>query len=218
MKISPKTLEILNNFSSIYQSIILRPGNVVRTGTPNLDLFASATITESVENEVGIYNLKKFLSILSLFKGSDPDVEFTPTHAVISTGKRNIQYTLSDQTLIKGAPSKDPAVPEPVTTFPVNAEELDNATKALSVLELPELIFSVSSEGVFIKAANIKNTSKDKYSFRISDAPEGVADVDVRIPKNSFKMLERDYVVSVHPSYVKLENPDVSYWIPALAD
>lgn len=218
MKIGAKTLEVLNNFSSIYQSIIIRPGNVIRTATPTLDIFASATVDDSFERTVGIYNLKKFLGVLSLFKGSDPDVVFTDTHATITAGRRKIEYVLSDQAQIKAAPDKDPNVPEPTATFSLSSEELDNAVKALSVLELNELVFEVDGKEVLLKAADQSNVSKDKYTIKLAEL-DVEAKVSVRVPKQTVtRLLDRDYSVGIHEKYLKLESPTVTYWIPALAE
>jgi len=217
MKISDKTMEVLNNFSGINQSIVIRPGNVLRTGTLVLDIYASAKIEENFEKEIGISNLKKLLGVLSLFKGgSDPDIEFTDTHAVISSGGRKIQYTLGEKTLIKGAPDKDPSVPEAMKSVTLPFEEINNTIKAISVLDLSEVWFSVEKDGVYVGSKDLKNSSKDTYLFKLSnDGSE--TPFFVRVPKTSLKLMDRNYVLKLHTAYVKFESDDVSYWIPALA-
>lgn len=217
MKFNQHTIDVLNNFSGIYESIILRKGNVIRTATPFLDVFASATVPDSFDREVPIHDLKKFLSVLSLFKGQDPDVTFTDSHAVITAGDKTLEYVLSDGDHIKNIPDRDPNMPEPAITFDVKAEDLSNVTKALSVLEVSELMFSADETGVSMKALKSSNSSKGRYTVKFSSEPHKGAKLAVRIPKLTLmKLANDDYTVSVHEVYVKLASPNVTYWIPAL--
>ena len=64
MKFSENTLTILKSFSTINKSILLKPGNTLKTITPEKTLVAKATISESLPSEACVYDLSRFLSIL----------------------------------------------------------------------------------------------------------------------------------------------------------
>jgi hypothetical protein len=213
MKLSQTTRTILDNFSTINPSIIIRPGNVIRLGTPNLSLFCRATVEENFETQVGIHNLKKFLGVLSLFD-DEPDLVFEESRIRINNGKQEISYVLSDQTLIKASPVNDPNVPEPLLSFNLTSEDLNTTMKAASVLGLPTVAFVGDGTNIRIAAKDGENTSKDAYSSII-----GQSDKTFSTPllRTSFKMMSLDYTVHVHSDYVKFESPTVTYWLPRQA-
>ena len=62
MKLSDNTVKVLKNFSSINQGIIVKPGKLLRTISPNKAVLAEATVVEKFPHEFGIYDLNKSLS------------------------------------------------------------------------------------------------------------------------------------------------------------
>ena len=64
--ISKETIDILKNFSSINKSIVIKPGNTIRTLSVNKNILASAKIEESISEQISIYDLSSFLGCLSL--------------------------------------------------------------------------------------------------------------------------------------------------------
>ena len=73
MKFSKETLNILKNFSTINSGIMLKPGNFIMTRAVNGTTYAEATISDTIDTDVAIYDLNSFLSILSLV-GDDADI------------------------------------------------------------------------------------------------------------------------------------------------
>src|SRR5438105_14189345 len=86
MKISEKTVKILQNFASINQGIVVRPGQTLRTTNYEKSGFAEAQIDETFDREFGVYDLTKLLAILSMSKA--PDLSVTDT-ALKVKGDRN---------------------------------------------------------------------------------------------------------------------------------
>ena len=66
MKLSEKTLNILKNFSSINQSILVKQGNQLRTISVAKNILAEAEIKEDFPRDFAIYDLNQFLNGLSL--------------------------------------------------------------------------------------------------------------------------------------------------------
>lgn len=210
MRLSENTKSILENLSTINPSIILRPGNEIRVGTPGLTLFCTARVDETFERQVGIYNLKKFLGVLSLLDG-EPELVFGDGSISISNGKQAITYVLSDQSLIKASPDHDPGVPAPITSFELPASELATTLKASSVLGLPTVAFVGDGTHVKIVARDGSNSSKDAYTSIICESSHVF---DVPLPRTSFKMMNLDYTVHVHNDYAKFDHPSITYWLP----
>ena len=109
MKFSNETLTVLKSFTAINKSILLSSGNVIKTITPEKTLIAIANINDEIPSDACIYDLSRFLSILSLY--NDPDVEFFDKYFIISEGKRRTKYVYADLSMIHTPPEKDITIP-----------------------------------------------------------------------------------------------------------
>ena len=82
MVISDKTFDILKNFSEIHQSLVFRSGNTLKTVSEQTNVLAKATISEAMPQDFAIYDLSKFLGVLSLFV--QPKFTFQPKSVLIA--------------------------------------------------------------------------------------------------------------------------------------
>jgi DNA polymerase processivity factor. len=133
MKFSERTLTILKSFATINKSIQLKEGNVLKTITPERTLIASATIPDEIPSESCIYDMSRFLSILSLY--TEPDVEFHDKYFIISEGKRRTKYLFADVSMIHAAPEKDIKIPSKDVEVDVSWDDLQSVLKAAGVLQ-----------------------------------------------------------------------------------
>ena len=72
MKLSEQTIKLLENFSTINESILIKKGNRIRTISVMKNIFAEAEVQEEFPRDFAIYELKQFLNGLSLH--DDPDL------------------------------------------------------------------------------------------------------------------------------------------------
>ena len=73
MKLSEKTIDLLENFSSINQSILVKKGSKLRTISVMKNILAEAEVDENFEKDFGIYDLPQFLNGVNLM--NDPDID-----------------------------------------------------------------------------------------------------------------------------------------------
>lgn len=139
MKFSERTLTILKSFSTINKSILMKEGNTLRTITPEKTLIASATIPDQLPSEACIYDLSRFLSILSLH--TSPDVEFHDKYFVITEGKQRTRYAFADVSMIHAAPEKTIELPSADVVVDVSWNDLQTVQKAAGVLQFNEVAF-----------------------------------------------------------------------------
>ena len=66
MKFSNETLTVLKSFTAINKSILMKEGSVLKTITPEKTLIAIANIPDVIPSDACVYDLSRFLSILSL--------------------------------------------------------------------------------------------------------------------------------------------------------
>ena len=111
MKLSPETIAILKNYSTINPSVLFKPGNVLSTMSMQKSIFAKTTIKEVVERQFGIYELNKFLGVLSMFR--EPELRFFDSFLEVFSGKQRVRYTYADPSLIITPPDKELVVPDP---------------------------------------------------------------------------------------------------------
>ena len=209
MKISEKTLGILKNFSTINQSLLVRPGNVIRTIHPMKTVFASATVEENFPTQFAIYELSKFLGSISLF--DDPDFEFYDDHMKISEGKNYIRFVYADQSMIIVPPTKQIELPSRDVYFELSEKDLGTINKALSVLQVPEMSVVGEDGTIYVKALNNKNVSSDQYSLAV-----GVTDKSFNaIFKSEFmKLLPADYKINIsNKGYAEFATQGLTYWV-----
>ena len=102
MKISEKTINILKNFSNINGSILVRPGNVLKTVGTQRSIYATAIVEEDFPQQFAIYELSKFLGVLSLFQ--DHDINFGEHQLSITSGNQVVNYTYADISAIIAPP------------------------------------------------------------------------------------------------------------------
>jgi len=71
MFLSQETVAILKNFSTINQSILIKPGKRLRSMSVMKNILVEAEVTEEFDSEIGIYDLNQFLNCLSLIPGAE---------------------------------------------------------------------------------------------------------------------------------------------------
>ena len=192
MKFSENTLTILKSFSTINKSILLKPGNTLKTITPEKTLVAKATISESLPSEACVYDLSRFLSNLGLYK--DPDVEFHDKYFTIAEGKQRTKYAFADISMIHAAPEKDIELPSSDVVVDVLWDDMQSVIKAAGVLQFNEVAF-VGSEGkVYLKAINSADTSADDYGVEIGTTQD---EFKVIIKTDNLKLLPQNYHVTL---------------------
>ena len=72
MKLSKETLSVLKNFASINDGMVFRSGNILRTCDTQKQIMAETKISETIPSNFAIYDLNRFLSVLSIH---DDDTE-----------------------------------------------------------------------------------------------------------------------------------------------
>lgn len=213
MKISKRTVGILSNFCIINPSIIIHKGSKIRTSAvPVMNTFASAEIEENFEIDVPIYNLKAFLSVLSLFE--EPDVSFTKDYVVISDSKSSCNFVLGDKSYIKTGPAKDPDLPEHSASFKIATSDLKILHKSSAVLSLTDLNIKVKDNKVTLRVYDPNNSSKN--DFTLSSITSIGQNVECELSMQTLSnIMNSDYEVGVHENYVSMTSEDgVRYLFP----
>lgn len=215
MQLSENTLNILKNFSTINPSILVKEGNVLSTISQQKSIFAKATVEETFPAQFAIYELSKFLGVLSLFK--DPEIELSTNQMIIKSGKQSLNYTYADASMIVTPPEKDITFPDPDIEFNVTQEELQKVVRATGVLQLPDIAVVGDGHEVRLHATNSKNPTTDTFTVGV-----GTTDKSFNMvfkAENIIKLLSANYSVKVSSKGLALFTSDsVSYYVATEAN
>jgi len=192
MKFSNETLTVLKSFTAINKSILLSSGNVLKTITPEKTLIAIADITDEIPSDACIYDLSRFLSILSLY--NDPDVEFFDKYFIISEGKRRTKYVFADLSMIHTPPEKEITIPSADVTVSVTEGDLSSVLKAAGVLQFSEIAFVGEGGKCYLKAIDSSNNGADDFGIEIGETAD---DFQIIIKTDNLKLMPLDYEVTL---------------------
>ena len=214
--LSKKTIDVLQNFSTINSSIVFRKGSTVRTISNAENILAKFTGEEVFPTDFAIYDLSQFLSGISLF--NDPQLEFTSSDFVsIRGGRQSAKYYFSDPEItLKSAPEKNVNFPGADLQFNLTKEDLNSLHRASAVYGLPDITFE-SEEGedtIKIILSDQENDTSNTYDITVVGCSTGNYSLNLKI--ENIRVLPGDYNVKVSQHLISEwtnSNVDLTYYI-----
>ena len=209
MKLSAKTIQILKNFSSINPSIMFNIGNVLSTISPIKTVMARAQIDETIEKDFGIFDLNRFLGVLSLF--DDPELLLCDNYVKVTDGRKSVNFIYADPITMILPPNKDIKVGESYVEFNLTADNLQNLMRASSVLQLPEIALVGEDGRLLLRAMDSKNSSNNTFELEVKETSKTFK---IIFSCNNLKMMSKSYDVFVAKGIGHFVSDDgVQYWI-----
>jgi hypothetical protein len=210
MKLSTKTLQVLKNFSTINPSIMFEAGSQLATISPQKTIMAKAKIDEVIETDFGIFDLNRFLGVLSLF--SDPSLSFHENYLKISDGGKSVNFIFADPMLLILPPKKEIKFNDPYVSFNLSNETFQSVMKGASVLQLPEIAIEGSGGRLYCKAVDVKSPTNNTFEI---DLQEESKKFKIIFSCNNLKLLNKDYNVMITKGIAKFVSTDneVEYFI-----
>ena len=214
MKFSPKTIDVLKNFSTINPGLLFKSGSTITTMSPQKNILCEAVVEDSFPQDFGVHDLNNFLSVLSLNK--DPEVEFDGKNAVIKflNGRSKIKYRFTEASMIVSPPEKKITLPSVDVSFALTEEDYAWIQKTAAILRSPNV--AVVGNG----------TSVELYTFDAVDdsAPTNSVDIGLATEKNfklifkteNLKMVSGGYSVDISSkgiAHFKNTKENIQYWI-----
>ena len=195
MKLSEQTVEVLQNFSTINQSLLFREGRTLRTVSPQKTVLAEVEVGDEFAQDFGIYDLGQFLSALSLVENPE------------------LNYRYADASMIVTPPEKALTLPDINASFKLSSNVLRDVLQGARVLGLPEIIVKCVDEVVTIEAGDSKNSSMNSYSKKVAIADEDFTHI---FKVDNMKMMMLDYNVEISSkgiSKFSTEDGRVTYFV-----
>ena len=213
MKLSDKTINLLKNFSSINQSILIKEGDSIRTISVMKNILAEAKVPEEFPKDFGIYDLNQFLNAISSLH-VNPELDFSNNeYLMIREGKKRNRFFFADPNVIVSPPEKSITLPSEDVSFELDTQVLGTLMKAAAIYQVPDL--SVVGE-----AGVVKLVVHDKKNETSNTHEEVVGETDEEFCFNfkveNIKILPGTYEVVVSKkllSRFESKNHELPYYI-----
>lgn len=211
-KLSKETLNVLKNFSNINSNLYVKPGNKIQTISPAKNVVAECEIEETFDVAFGIWDLNKFLGVISLF--DDTEFNFTEKYVTISseTGSK-VKYFYADPKLLS-YPTKNVKKIESVLSFDLSGEDLQELRRAGSVLQLSDLCFVSEGDKIHAVVKELKDPTCNTYSIEVGD--NNGSEFSFNFKLENLKILDGNYTVNLSKNVISQfthTSIPLNYWI-----
>lgn len=211
MKLETRTMQILKNFAMINPSMLFREGTVQSTVAAQKTMLARTTIKETIPKEFAIFDLSRFIGMLSLF--NEPDLEFDESRVLVSQGRQKVEYTFADPELVVAPPAKTPNVQDPEVSFKLTSDVLQSTMRALGALQSTHIIVQGDGESITIGVGKPTDPTSDTFKIEVGQTEHTFK---FAFKAENVKILQGDYDVQISSKNIShFECSDVEYWIMA---
>jgi len=199
MKIHKETFDVLKNFSTINPSVYVESGSLIQTTSPYNNVFAFVEVDEFFDKPFGIYELSRFLNIVSMMP--DPEFDFGDKSVEISSGKHSVNYQYADKSMI----IHKKVDPTNVTSFSgslnfaMTKNDVVVLRKAAALLDMPEVQFECADGKIIARAIDMDNGTIDDWTTVITTTDQENSG-PITFSFDSLKLMDGDYDVCLDPN------------------
>lgn len=211
MQISKRTLEILENFSSINKSIAINEEGFIKNISAAKNIIGLSKVEETFP-DFCIFDLNEFVSIIKMFDATkDIDFVFGKDEVIIKQAKTKVNYKLANpdhiynKTIEYDRYFKDT---QPQASFKLTNETLSNCLKASKIMGLKTINISIEDDKGEISLYDENNSAANQYRLEIEGNGNCDADLDISL----INFIRGDYDVFVFDKHIRFDHNDgVSY-------
>ena len=222
MIINNETVATLKNFAEINQSLVIETGDVIKTVSEQTNVLAKAKLGQSFPQDFAIYDLNKFLGVLSLF--AEPQFDFSEKSIKIQSsidannfvaGDSVAEYQFANMSLFENERkilAKDINLPSEEAVFRLEEKYLISIMRAAAVMSLPEIAVVANDGKLKIQAIDAK-TSVDSYAVELG---ESTSNFKMIFKIENLKLMRGSYDVKISDKglgYFKNTGRELEYWI-----
>lgn len=216
MELTNFTMQTLKNFASINPNLVIRGGNNIMTMSEAKNVLALAVVDEDFPQEIGIYDLNEFLSVINLFDTSN--VKFEDSHMIISdaSGRSKIKYFYSDIDMLT-TPSKPLSMPSSEVKFNLDQNTLNNLKRAASALGHNEVSITGANGVITLSVIDSENNTSNAYSIDVVGDYE-IEDFNFILNIANLKMIPANYQVEISSKLISQFtstnlDKELKYWV-----
>ena len=219
--LSKSTLDLLKNFASINPSVHVIPNTPMVTVSPMKNIMVQANISETFDTEFAIWDLTKFLGIVSCIE--NPSFDFEEKSVTISGSRgQTVKYHYADTKLVKDCrPTREFNMPDVKVNFTLLQDALTEVLRASSVLGLADLCIQPNGDKIQLTALSKEDPTSNTYSVDLECPAYDGPDFRFYLKSENLKLLPGDYNVGVAAGVVaefSHDTRDLTYYIALDSD
>jgi hypothetical protein len=214
MELNENVLQVLRNFATINQNILIKQGNEIRTISEARNVLAKATVDVDFPRDFAVYDLGQFISVLSLV--DKPNLEFEEKSVSIkdSSGLSSIKYFFASPDTITTS-EKDISMPEAEVKFILDEKTLAKLRSASSALGYKDLIIRGSNNLINLSITENENSTANSFNI---DVPGSYQSEDFKFILNieNLKIVQGNYDVNISSKFISNftnKTSNIQYWI-----
>ena len=202
--------------------MVIETGDVIKTVSEQTNVLAKAKLGQSFPQDFAIYDLNKFLGVLSLF--AEPQFDFSEKSIKIQSsvdannfvaGDSVAEYQFANMSLFENERkilAKDINLPSEDAVFRLEEKYFISIMRAAAVMSLPEIAVVANEGKLKIQAIDAK-TSVDSYAVEL-----GVSTSNFKMifKIENLKLMRGSYDVKISNKglgYFKNTDRELEYWI-----
>jgi hypothetical protein len=223
MKLSTFTLQVLENFTSINQGIVILKDNVANGGTeirsmsPDEAMQAYVIIPEKFNHDVVISDLKQVLNVIK--QSNDSSLDFGENQVSIISDNSTTQITYANEHEVKSEYKKTLKVRGDAFHFTLSQENLIKILKLSDILQLPNIKLHLEKGQVV--ATSVDRTNPDAKSNHVivgeaNDTELAAKILPLMFERSMFKLIPNTYEVEVCNGLARLKAENLEYFITSL--
>lgn len=213
MELNENTLNIMKNFATINQNLLVQQGNTIKTINEARNVVSTAVLDQEFTQQFGIYDLNEFIGVLGLV--DTPNLKFDDESVSVSdsTGRSKVKYFFSPEETLT-SPTKDINMPDPEVKFTLDNDTLNKLKRAASTLGHSEVSIRPSNGVLSLAVVDNENSTSNTYSIDVDGEFSGNFNFVLSIA--NLKILPGDYEVHISSKLItefKHKELNVRYWI-----
>lgn len=193
MKLSDFTLTVLKNFASVNSGVVLQPGHVQKTMSPEKSILVEAELEDDIPTKFGIYDLNQFLGNVTTL--SNPELEFGDKSVSMKDDTFTLFYLSCSPELIITPPDKALVLNNPDVSFDLSNATMTKILRLASMNNLPHL--SVIGEGGALKLQAHEKSNPSSNHASTSLGEHSGDDFTATFKAENLKIIPDDYRVDV---------------------
>ena len=211
--LTKETVDILQNFATINNSIVIKPGNSIGTLSVNKNILAVADVNETFQRQISIYDLGSFISGTRFFDMpklvTDNDQYLTITDEKNTRKKSKFYY--ADPDIIVQPPDKELQLPSIDVEFEISSSDLKDLISSANTYRVPDLCVFGDGETINLCTTDKKNDTSTTHTIEVGETDQEFC---YCFKVENLRLLVRNYKVSISKSNVAFfDGGTIRYWI-----
>lgn len=222
MPVFDKTLiDILKNFTTINNKIIVEPGDVIKVISPAFNVFAKTKLPFNIPVEFCLFDLNQFLRILSI--DTSRNVEFRDKYLEIIGQYSSIKYHYAEPEVIDANTLKNKSLdfklPSCEASFRISSDILKQTLEHCRLLNQKEVRFLYKNDVLAIKSYSEYTGNTNEFSHTLEMGNKTSTEFQIILSADVLNLYKSDYVCNISKTkFVEFVGQDVEYIIASKPD